>query len=64
MNKTLKIIATACYFLKIIILLIIGITLFIESKKSINILTNNQLLGLLILLFILLILNKRGKRRI
>ena len=62
MNSKLKIIGLIFYWLRNIILLIIGVMLLSENNKSINILTNNQLLGLILILYVLMFLNKRVKR--
>lgn len=53
-----KKIALIVFYLQTIIFLILGITLAIDTSKTVNILTNNQLLGLIVILYIL-ILNKR-----
>ena len=62
MNSKLKIIGLICYWLRNIIFLIIGLMLLNENNKSINILINNQLLGLILILYVLMFLNKRVKR--
>ena len=62
MNSKLKIIGLIFYWLRNIIILIIGVMLLNENNKSINILTNNQLLGLILILYVLMFLNKRVKR--
>ena len=62
MNSKLKIIGLIFYWLRNISILIIGVMLLNENNKSINILTNNQLLGLILILYILMFLNKRVKR--
>lgn len=53
-----KKIGLIAFYLQTIIFLVLGITLVIDTSKTVNILTNNQLLGLIIILYIL-ILNKR-----
>ena len=62
MNSKLKIIGLIFYWLRNIMILIIGVMLLNENNKSINILTNNQLLGLILILYVLMFLNKRVKR--
>jgi len=45
------------FYIKIIIFLIIAILLLTEFSELANVLTNNQLLGLIVFLFVLLLLS-------
>jgi len=48
------------FYIKIIIFLIIAILLLTEFSELANVLTNNQLLGLIVFLFVLLLLSIRN----
>lgn len=58
-KKILKSLVMICFYLQMIIFMIIGIILMTGNVKMITIFTNNQLLGFLIILYMLFIFSRK-----
>jgi len=58
-KKILKSLVMICFYLQMIIFMIIGIILMTGNVKMITIFTNNQLLGFLIILYMLFIFRRK-----
>jgi len=60
-KKILKSLGIICFYLQMIIFMIFGVSLITSNIQMITIFTNNQLLGFLIVLYMLFIFSKKRR---